>query len=37
MENFSIQERGDLQDMVEHMDSEGVGVLHQAANEVPDL
>ena len=37
MENFSIQERGDLQDMVEHMDSEGVGVLHQTANEVPDL
>mgnify|MGYP003705845115 FL=1 len=37
MENFSIQERGDLVDMVEHMDSEGVGILEDMRDEVPNL
>ena len=37
MENFSIDEKGDLQDMVEHMDSEGVGALRGLGEEVPDL
>jgi len=37
MENFSIQERGDLQDMVEHMDSEGVGILQDMRDDVPNL
>ena len=37
MENFSIQERGDLVDMVEHMDSEGVGILEDMRDDVPNL
>jgi hypothetical protein len=37
MENFSINEKGDLQDMVDHMDSEGVGVLMANGQEVPNL
>jgi len=37
MENFCISEKGDLQDMVEHMDSEGVGALRGASDEVPSL
>ena len=37
MENFNIEERGDLQDLVEHMDSDGVGALMGAGDEVPDL
>lgn len=37
MENFNIEERGDLQDMVEHMDSEGVGLLEGMADEIPNI
>mgnify|MGYP003964685479 FL=1 len=37
MENFSIQEKGDLVDMIEHMDSEGVGILEDMRDEVPNL
>ena len=37
MENFSIQEKGDLQDMVDHMDSEGVGAIMGGTDEIPNL
>jgi hypothetical protein len=37
MENFNIEERGDLQDMVEHMDSEGVGLLEGMTDEIPNI
>ena len=37
MENFSIQERGDLVDMVEHMEGEGVGAMRDILDDVPNL
>jgi hypothetical protein len=37
MNNFNISECGDLQDMVNHMDSEGVGALLANGDEIPDL
>jgi hypothetical protein len=37
IENFNISERGDLQDMVDHINSEGVGVLPGLGEEIPDL
>jgi hypothetical protein len=37
MENFSINEKGDLQDMVDHMDAEGVGPLMANGQEIPNL
>ena len=37
LENFAIEERGDLQDMVSHMDSDGVGVVVERGDEVPDI
>ena len=37
MENFNIEERGDLPDLVEHMDADGVGELMGDGDEVPDL
>ncbi len=37
MENFGINEKGDLQDMVDHMDSEGVGALAGHGEEIPNL
>ncbi len=37
LENFAIEERGDLQDMVSHMDSDGVGVVIERGDEVPDI
>jgi replicative DNA helicase len=37
MENFALEERGDLQDLVDHMDSEGVGALEGFAEELPNI
>ena len=37
MENFALEERGDLQDLVDHMDSEGVGALEGFAEELPNM
>ena len=37
MENFSLEERGDLQDMINHMQSAGVGALMELGEEVPNL
>ena len=37
MENFALEEKGDLQDLVDHMDSEGVGALEGFAEELPNI
>ena len=37
MENFNLRECGDLQDMVEHMDSGGVDAILTARDDVPNL
>lgn len=37
MENFNIEEKGDLQDMVDHMDSEGVGAIEGFLEDAPDI
>lgn len=37
MENFALEERGDLQDLVDHMDSEGVGALEGFSEELPNI
>jgi hypothetical protein len=37
MENFNIEERGDLQDLVSHMESEGVGAVEGFMEELPNI
>ena len=37
MENFNIEEKGDLQDLVEHLDSEGVEAATNFMDEIPSL
>lgn len=37
MENFSIQEKGDLQDLVDHIESEGVEAVESFLDEVPNI
>jgi replicative DNA helicase len=37
MENFALEERGDLQDLVDHMDSQGVGAIEGFAEELPNI
>lgn len=37
MENFALEEKGDLQDLVDHMDSEGVGALEGFSEELPNI
>jgi hypothetical protein len=37
MENFSLEERGDLQDLVDHIDSEGVEAVESFLDEVPNI
>jgi len=37
MENFNLRECGDLQDMVSHMESEGVGAMLTDGDEVPSF
>jgi hypothetical protein len=37
MENFALEERGDLQDLVDHMDSEGVEAVEGFLEELPNI
>jgi len=37
MENFALEEKGDLQDLVDHMDSEGVEALEGFADDLPNI
>jgi replicative DNA helicase len=37
MENFSIEERGDLEDLVGHLNSEGVGAAEQFMEDLPNI
>lgn len=37
MENFALEERGDLQDLVDHMDSEGVEAVQGFMEELPNI
>jgi replicative DNA helicase len=37
MENFALEERGDLQDLVSHMNSEGVGAAEQFMEDLPNI
>jgi hypothetical protein len=37
MENFNIEERGDLQDCVSHMESEGVEAVQGFMEELPNI
>ena len=37
MENFSIKEKGDLQDLVDHIESEGVEAVESFLDEVPNI
>ena len=37
MENFALEERGDLQDLVDHMDSEGVEAVEGFMEELPNI
>lgn len=37
MENFALEERGDLQDLVSHMSSEGVGAAEQFMEDLPNI
>lgn len=37
MENFALEERGDLQDLVNHMDSEGVEAVQGFMEELPNI
>ncbi len=37
MENFALEERGDLQDLVDHMDSEGVEAAQGFMEELPNI
>ena len=37
MENFNLEERGDLQDLVEHLESDGVEAATDFMDEIPAL